>query len=655
MIAWRFTRSGHPAAFFLRVLVPLLFLWPWLVAAQATPEAVASGQAAHASATGSDASRVDAPVGASDLAALQAQALAAGLDRQPAWTALLHVSGGQPQVPDPGFILSLPAYSPRQELLATIAALYGPDGQAALCRFPARYTWLQQQGHLPARSLAHCLSLQELLSRAPAQELDLAFASENLAQPSSMMGHLMLKTRGVNERGQVVEHALSFFTDAGTLNLPKLFFDSMVVGKRGYFALTPYQETIREYVIREQRSLWEYELRLTDDERRLLMLHVEEMRQTTITYYFQSYNCATLIRHMLAVVQPDLQQDVDLWVTPKSVIQSAQAHGMVASVSVKTSSRWVVRNLLDQLPNSAAGQVAQSLDTGSLGALDLEGSAPRQQRYLLLALARADNTYRYEQGRLDAPTWSRMDGLIADAYTTSFQGLSLQADQANDPAVSPHDKQWSVGWQRTGRTSALKLGLQPASHTLADDNRVAMSETELRLFDAAVLVEPSQASAPARLRLDHLIIYRVQSLLPRDALTGGLSGGFHLGWDRQFDAQLRDRSRFAAEGALGITRRIAGDIDAFALMWGGWVYQGVGGWALRPTVGAVVREIGGWKSVVSLDQTRWLLGQQGHTTALHWTQTVPLDGRNNLVLDATQASRADRRVYQTALSLRHQF
>ena len=79
-----------------------------------------------------------APVAAADLDTAAAD---------PGWAALLHVSDSQPMVRDPAFLLSLPQFSLRAELQATVALLQGPDAQS-LCRFPARYLWLHRQGVL---------------------------------------------------------------------------------------------------------------------------------------------------------------------------------------------------------------------------------------------------------------------------------------------------------------------------------------------------------------------------------------------------------------------------------------------------------------------------------------------------------------------------
>ena len=135
-----------------------------------------------------------------------------------AWRALLHVSGRGPDIRDPGFLLTSEHFSPASELRATIAFLYEAAPQN-VCRFPARYFWLRARLPITELPVADCAELEEFRRRAPADAIDLVFASENLAQPSSAMGHLFLKLSGTSESGSYVSHSVSFYTDTATLNL----------------------------------------------------------------------------------------------------------------------------------------------------------------------------------------------------------------------------------------------------------------------------------------------------------------------------------------------------------------------------------------------------------------------------------------------------
>jgi len=598
--------SGFRAAFFARLCAVLWLACPWMLAcaqAQTQPPSI-------------------------DVSAWLAQAEHQGLHRSGTWQALLHLRDGQAQILDESFLLSLPQFSPKRELDATLAQLYGPQSAQAVCRFPARYLWLQRTLNLPPLPLTHCQTLQEFINRAPADHISLVFASENLSQPSSMMGHLFLKVAGRRPDGIEAAHAIAFFTDADTLNLPKLFYDSMVVGKQGYFVLTPFQDEVQLYAVDEQRSLWEYELQLDGFSRQLMQAHMHELRQTRITYFFQDYNCATLVKHIVAMAAPQLLDGREWWTTPKGVVQRAQQAGLVASSTVTTPSRWHVRALREGLPASQVDAVRAQVEQrvvpeAAATATDV------QQGFLALELARAYNGHLLEQKRVTRSDGQAYAAKLDEVRQRRYAGLELRTDERKNPVNTPPERQISLGWQRSGGAQHLRLGLQPVSHALVDDNRQLFSESELRLFDSAVLVNAQNG----RVQLDHFTLYAVESLLPREAMTGGLSGRFKIGVERQPQVLRPEKKALLIEGAGGYTWRLSDDVDAFALLGGGWGYRQQGYLYAMPSVGMVVREVFDMKTVLRLSQISKPLGQDHSSRELRVSQVKYLDTQHSLLLE----------------------
>lgn len=541
---------------------------------------------------------------------------------------MLHLRNGRAQITDDSFLLSLPQFSPQRELDATLAQLYGPQSAQAVCRFPARYLWLQRTLSLPPLSLAHCQTLQEFIDRAPADRISLVFASENLSQPSSMMGHLFLKVAGQRQDGTEVAHAIAFFTDTATANLPKLFYDSMVVGKRGYFVLTPFQDEVQLYAVDEQRSLWEYELQLDAFSRQLMQAHMHELRQTRITYFFQDYNCATLVKHIVALAAPQMLDGREWWTTPKGVVQRAQEAGLVASSTVTTPSRWRVRTLREGLSASQVDTVREQVEQRTVPET-VPPATNVQQGFLTLELARAYNSHLLEQKRITRSDWQAYATQLDEARQRNYEGLELHTDERKNPVNAPPERQISLGWQYSGGARHLRLGLQPVSHALVDDNRHLFSESELRLFDSAWLVEAHSS----RVRLDHFTLYAVESLLPREAMTGGLSGRFKIGVERQPQLGSTDKKALLIEGAGGYTWRLSDDLDAFALLGGGWGYRQQGYLYAMPSVGMVVREVFDMKTVLRLSQISKPLGQDHSSLELSLSQVKYLGAQHSLLLE----------------------
>lgn len=567
------------------------------------------------------ASAAAADVVAPDVARVHAAADKALLHEDPQWAALLHVDGTQPAIPDPGFLLSQPRFGLRAELRATIDALYGDDdgALATRCRFPARFLWLHARlGHGNA-DLDHCPDWVDFRTRAPAETVSLVFASEHLSQPASMLGHLFLRLEGRRADGQNVSHALSFYTDPVSFNIPKLVYDGLVGGMAGYFSLSPFEREVALYVGEEQRNLWIYPLKLDATQRTLFQAHAIELKQTRFSYLFQSHNCATLVWQMLAAVQPALLAHRQAWTTPKDVLRSADAAGLLDTPTTLTASRWALRLLADGLPTREAVQVRQMVQNDRLPGPDTLSGQP-ERAFLQHQLAGAYNRYLTDQGLRRAERGmayaARLDALDAQR----FSGWQARSAPHRDPAQSPPDSQWSAGWLwRDGRHWTQWRWL-PTSHGLEDDNRSYFSENSLQLMELSLLVAPRGDAV----RLERATLYSVASLLPRDVFTGGLSGRMRIGIDQQPDRHLRARHAMLVDGAVGATWRLQTDIDVFALAGGGLGWRGGAYVFGAPQVGMLVREVGGMKSIVTLTALVNAAGSGQQAWETRWTQSMPL-------------------------------
>jgi hypothetical protein len=172
------------------------------------------------------------------------------------WRNLLHVQSDRPLINDPDFILTNKHFSVQFEYQKNLEYATKAPAQY-FCKFPARYMVFYERQLVPKPDISLCDDLKEFVEKAPVENVSLVFAAEDISSSSSMMGHLMLKIEGVNIDGLNVQHAISYFTDANTVNVPKLLFDSLIVGKDGYYTLSPYVERLRRYNINEQRNVWE--------------------------------------------------------------------------------------------------------------------------------------------------------------------------------------------------------------------------------------------------------------------------------------------------------------------------------------------------------------------------------------------------------------
>lgn len=247
------------------------------------------------------------------------------------WEALLHYSRGKSDIDNDGQFFLAPNghVSPASELLATLSALQASSD--VRCRFPAR-TYLIT-GQLPSDS---CEGFNEYKKYISAQKVALVFASESSTSPVSSMGHLFLVVEGVNALGLNKRHAVAFVADSSANgNLLIEFLKDSIVGR---YVLNPYDDSIYTYVSKEKRSLWEYELILTPEQKNWLFLHLYELKANATKYSFFSHNCSTGINRILSTANEAFHyKDDRYYVTPIEYTKYVNAAELVRSITVRPS------------------------------------------------------------------------------------------------------------------------------------------------------------------------------------------------------------------------------------------------------------------------------------------------------------------------------
>ncbi len=535
------------------------------------------------------------------------------LAQDPVWMSLLHYSHGRTHITDPNFILSHNNFSLSAELQATINAFYSDNAQEVLCRFPARYFWLKQHVTLPSLSYELCVDLKEFETRAPADKVSVVYVSENVAQPSSMMGHLFLKVSGVNIESQSVEHAISFYTDAKTINVPKLIYESTIKGKKGFFTLTPYSEKVNSYVHDEQRNLWELELQLTDEQRRLVQLHLYELKQTEFKYFFQSYNCATVINFIVSLAMPELREGEGVWVTPLDIAKKINQSQKVISTQVQTSSPWRLRMLQTQLPNSLTQKIGASVDRG---AEQLPTTDSERQAFLSLEFARSYNDYRFEKKLIDVTEWNITNKNIAKANNLEGQ-FAFDLSEYKNPLKTQPDSQFWIGVVNQTDNWYLRTGIMPASHSLEDDNRQYFGETGLHLASLSVLTNLETGKA----KLESFELYSAESIVPYNKFTGGMSGRFAIGIAPVYNQSMTLNQQAYIKGSLGFSYSLSEDLDVYTLLGCGLGFANGRAYMLAtPEVGVVVREVFDMKTMLSVSQAYNNLAERNRLNEFSFTQ-----------------------------------
>ncbi len=453
------------------------------------------------------------------------------------FNALLHQKGTVNNVQHPQFS-SLNQQEQIRKILSTLSNT-GSTRDNYICNFPARSFWLSQRFKLQQPlSFEHCANLQQYLNSVRAESISLIYASENLTSPSSFMGHSYLKVNGKKN----AEHAVSYFTEVDSINIPKLMFDAIIIGKEGYFIVSPYAESEQYYSDIESRNIYEYHLALTEFEVKFITLHLWELKDKQIDYFFHTHNCATLTLDILGIAKPQIIQSNSTWLSPLDVIKIVNKNGLVQQTTVKPSINWQLRAYGTGLSQPEKKQFLAAFNTGDWRAF----SDIKNQPALHYFYASALNDYYLSVDNITDNEWTIKQKLI-DAALSPKQAVSLDVSQFKNPLRRSSDKQLAVQLVTDSEEQYLLFNMLPASHLLSDDNRHAFSESSLKLLSPEVMLSKE------KLKLKQLDLYAISQYIPYDSVVGGISGYFSLGYSGFDTFNFSSENRFFANAGLGLS------------------------------------------------------------------------------------------------------
>jgi Domain of unknown function (DUF4105) len=490
--------------------------------------------------------------------------LAESLSTDEQWLALGHyeesalsASGQRSAIKQADFFLSpVGRDSPHDELVATLEALGAPDidlpDRHAVCRFPARATWLAQ--HYPAinNSLksARCPELTEWTSSNRGTSLSLIFANGYFSNPASFFGHVLLKiNRSEDDETGLLDTTFNYGAIVEGLSDPASYVIKGVTGGYdGGFSQIEHHFHDRTYSEIEQRDLWEYRLTLTQDEVDLVLLHAREIIGKRYTYWFFKKNCAYRLGELVEII-PGVRviPKSRPWLIPQDLIREAAAQlrrgsPLVAEVRYHPSrkSRFYERfHSLNERQKSVFSRIV-SEDSGesSLVAID-ELEIPKQVAVL-------DAILDFE--RMNSSSEDTAAGRVSNRYAAAFarriESPIMMADQKNAPVrpESPDIERpsaWTqIGWYGGGSPDSYFLRVRPAYFDELDSGRshpqnsaLIMGDTTIRMSQGETFLESftlfgvhSVTTEATGLPGDERTLWRVQAgYIPRHTSCSGCS------------------------------------------------------------------------------------------------------------------------------------
>lgn len=253
------------------------------------------------------------------------------------WERLLLIKNGKSQVKDPKFFLA--DGSLKGELLASLSVLERGD-VALMCRFPARMAFLSEElGKLGAQVTFNetlCGDFWQWADGLDGQVLSLIFAEEHPNSLGSSYAHAFLsldttKSLSTGQDSDAIAINYSSQVPDQKTNEAIRAIKSVVGAYDSGLEFLNYEQKKNDYIIKDERDIWQYEMDLSPQEVRQILRHLWETKDISRPYFFTHDNCATEIVRLIDVVRADkdIARDMGKIVIPAKVAQILQKHGMV--------------------------------------------------------------------------------------------------------------------------------------------------------------------------------------------------------------------------------------------------------------------------------------------------------------------------------------
>ncbi|MAG33380.1 MAG: hypothetical protein CL908_21095 [Deltaproteobacteria bacterium] len=503
-----------------------------------------------------------------------ADAMDAQLARDPVWLALVHQARrkidrrSRIAMHEADFFFHPSGTQrPDLELHATVQAFDQPDpdrARTARCRFPARHEFLARHGRVSSER-GPCPELDSWRAEIGNVRLTLVFPEAFLGNPASMFGHTLLRfdpvdwtadASGKPLLGWTLDYTADAQGDVGAIYMMR----GLVGGYRGRFSIAPYYSKIKVYGDWQDRDIWEYPLSMSRADLERVLLHIWELRDVTLPYYFFTQNCSEKLLEVLEVGWPGLGRGGGFppAVTPVDTVRAMEsvADGTLGEPILRPSPATLLQDAMRRITAREAALV-ETLADGRLTPEDasLDGLEPGRRAHLL-TLAYDLLRHRYLAKRVtEEDSRTRSLALLrarSRMGRTAEPAQSLDTTDRRPPDQGHGTARVALAAGIQDRDGFLEFRLQPAYHTSLDAPGGFAEGGQIKVLDTRVRYFPEHE----RVRLHELVLLDVSTASPWRRPFRPLGWHLDLGLRTRLVSSDRDRGLdtegvFRFQGGVG--------------------------------------------------------------------------------------------------------
>ena len=343
------------------------------------------------------------------------------------------------------------------------------------------------------------------MKKYQADSISLMFPSAYMGSPSSIFGHTFLR---LNQKNKPVTLAYSL-NYAALLPENTGFFEYLSKGLNGGFvgkySIEPYHIKLREYKNIENREIWSFDLKLSEQQLAFLSFAIWELKYAKFNYYFATKNCAYQILALLKIAESKLpvQSTFSNYTLPSDTINLLKKHGLISQAYYQQSAF----DYLYTQTKEFSLQEKQHLISLS------QGNAPTDS-FLLLSTRTKIQIINASINYLDILIQSsKIDRIRGEKNLLSLLQLKDSLDKDSMP-IHQSLKSTYIKPHNSHRLSLSKkgdrhiMGLSFGTHQLTDPVGVYKKGTEISLIDSEIAFKQGKIS------LEKLTLFSLKSLNP---------------------------------------------------------------------------------------------------------------------------------------------
>lgn len=254
------------------------------------------------------------------------------------------------RVVTPSFFLSKTRVL-KDEVQSFIDKINSDEAQEYACRFPARYFLLKKiDPNTTAINLKKCKKLQNFLKKIHKDRISIAITSEFLNAPASAFGHILLVLGDMTDN--YYDHDVIHYS-AITNQEDGIFiynFKGLTGGYKGKYFTDKFFNKLFEYLHKEQRYIFLYDLNLNQKQKDLILFHIFELHDVHFDYFFLNDNCGSKIHELLNITLPNNKIKNYIYTLPIE-IPRAYKDKITATrkiIPLVTSSKKILGNLSEK-------------------------------------------------------------------------------------------------------------------------------------------------------------------------------------------------------------------------------------------------------------------------------------------------------------------